>query len=80
MRRSSRSNELWEMDVTHVPCGQDGREQLVAVMDCHDREMISYEFARRSRAKEARARGRSGMPPTVWHAPARRYIGHTERQ
>jgi len=57
MRRASRSNERWEMDVTHVPCGQDGWEQLVAVMDYHDREMIGYEFARRSRAKEARARG-----------------------
>lgn len=62
------------------PCGQDGWEQLVAVMDYHDREMIGYEFTRRSQAKEARAHGRSGMPPTVWHAPARRYTGHTERQ
>lgn len=36
MRRSSRSSERWEMDVTHVPCGQDGQTELVAVMDYHD--------------------------------------------
>ena len=51
--RASRSNERWAMDVTHIPCGQDGWAHLAAVIDCHDREIIGYEFALRSRAKEA---------------------------
>ncbi len=41
------------MDVTHIPCGHDGWAHLAAVIDCHDREVIGYEFALRSRAKEA---------------------------
>lgn len=41
------------MDVTHIPCGQDGRGHLTAMIDGHDQEMIGYEFARRGRAKEA---------------------------
>ncbi len=51
--RASRSNERWAMDVTHIPCGQDGWAHLAAVIDCHDREIVGYEFALRSRAKEA---------------------------
>ena len=51
--RASRSNERWAMDVTHIPCGQDGWAHLAAVIDCHDREVIGYAFALRSRAKEA---------------------------
>ena len=51
--QASRSNERWAMDVTHIPCGQDGWAHLAAVIDCHDREVIGYEFALRSRAKEA---------------------------
>lgn len=51
--RASRSNERWAMDVTHIPCGHDGWAHLAAVIDCHDREVIGYEFALRSRAKEA---------------------------
>ena len=51
--RASRSNERWAMDVTHIPCGQEGWAHLAAVIDCHDREVIGYEFALRSRAKEA---------------------------
>jgi len=41
------------MDVTHIPCGHDGWGHLAAVIDCHDREVIGYEFALRSRVKEA---------------------------
>jgi putative transposase len=41
------------MDVTHIPCGQDGWAYLAAVIDCHDREIVGYEFALRSRAREA---------------------------
>lgn len=54
-RRSvaSRSNERWAMDITHVHCGRDGWGHLVAVIDCHDRELVGWEFALRGRAKEA---------------------------
>jgi putative transposase len=51
--RASQSNERWAMDVTHIPCGQDGWAHLAAVIDCHDREIVGDEFAIRSRAKEA---------------------------
>ena len=51
--RTTASNERWAMDVTHIPCGVDGWGHLVAVIDCHDREVIGYEFALRGRANEA---------------------------
>jgi putative transposase len=51
--RASRSDERWAMDVTHIACGRDGWAHLAAVIDCHDRELIGYEFALRGRAKEA---------------------------
>lgn len=51
--RAGRSNERWAMDVTHIACGRDGWAHLAAVIDCHDREVIGYELALRSRAKEA---------------------------
>ena len=51
--QASRSNERWATDVTHISCGHDGWAHLAAVIDCHDRELIGYEFALRSRAKEA---------------------------
>lgn len=41
------------MDVPHIPCGQDGWAYLAVVIDCHDREIVGYEFALRSRAREA---------------------------
>ena len=51
--RASRSNERWAMDVTHIDCGRDGWGHLAAIIDCHDREIIGYEFALRGRAREA---------------------------
>ena len=51
--RASQSNERWAMDMTHIDCGADGWAHLAAVIDCHDRELVGYEFARRGRAKEA---------------------------
>ncbi|GJL57136.1 MAG: insertion element hypothetical protein [Nitrospirales bacterium] len=51
--RTPRSDQRWAMDVTHIPCGKDGWGHLTAVIDCHDREIIRYEFALRGRAKEA---------------------------
>jgi hypothetical protein len=41
------------MDLTHIACGVDGWAHLAAVIDCHDREIVGYEFALRGRAKEA---------------------------
>lgn len=41
------------MDLTHIYCGADGWGHLAAVIDCHDREIVGYEFALRGRAKEA---------------------------
>jgi putative transposase len=51
--RVEKSNERWSVDVTHVYCGQDGWGHLAAVIDCHDRELIGFEFALRGRAQEA---------------------------
>lgn len=51
--RSEASNRRWAMDVTHIHCGRDGWAHLAAVIDCHDREIIGYEFSLRARAKEA---------------------------
>ncbi|HNP28727.1 MAG TPA: hypothetical protein PKK23_06765 [Nitrospirales bacterium] len=39
--------------MTYIPCGQDGWGHLTAVIDCHDREIIGYEFALCGGAKEA---------------------------
>ena len=47
------SDTRWAMDVTHIDCGDDGWGHLAAVIDCHDREIIGYEFALRGRAREA---------------------------
>lgn len=51
--RAEASNQRWAMDVTHIPCGPDGWAHLAAVIDCHDREIVGYEFALRGRAREA---------------------------
>ncbi len=41
------------MDLTHIPCRVDGWGHLVATLDCHDREIVGWEFALRGRSKEA---------------------------
>jgi putative transposase len=51
--QAASSNERWAMDVTHVYCGEDGWAHLAVVIDCHDREVIGYEFSLRGRAREA---------------------------
>jgi putative transposase len=51
--QASKSNERWAMDITHIPCGKDGWGHLTAVIDCHDRMILGYEFSLRGRAKEA---------------------------
>lgn len=54
-RRSvaARSNQRWAMDLTHVYCGADGWGHLAAIIDCHDREIVGWEFSLRGRAREA---------------------------
>lgn len=51
--RTERSNERWAVDITHIYCGADGWGHLVAVIDCHDRAVVGWEFALRGRAQEA---------------------------
>ena len=48
-----RSDARWAMDLTHIDCGDDGWGHLVAIVDCHDREVVGHEFALRGRAREA---------------------------
>src|SRR5664279_4185621 len=43
------------MDVTHVHCGADGWGHLVAVIDCHDRKIVGYEFSLRGESERSRA-------------------------
>jgi putative transposase len=51
--RAKASNVRWAMDLTHIDCGADGWGHLAVVIDCHDREVIGWEFALRGRAQEA---------------------------
>ncbi len=51
--RSRASNQRGAMDMMPIPCGEDGWGHLTAVIDCHAREIIGYEFALRGRAQEA---------------------------
>ena len=51
--RANESNERWAIDATHIHCGRDGWAHLIAVIDCHDREIVGYHMAMRGRAKEA---------------------------
>jgi transposase InsO family protein len=41
------------MDLTHIYCRVDGWGHLAAIIDCHDREIVGYEFALRGRTREA---------------------------
>lgn len=50
---ATRANERWATDATHIDCGRDGWGHLIAVIDCHDRELVGWEFALRGRANEA---------------------------
>ena len=47
------SNERWAMDVTHSLVGADGWAHVAAVIDCHDRAVLGYEFTLRACAQEA---------------------------
>lgn len=47
------SDTRWAIDLTHIYCGEDGWGHLAAIIDCHDREIVGWEFALRGRAREA---------------------------
>ena len=47
------SNMRWAMDLTHIYCGADGWGHLAAIIDCHDREIVGWQFSLRGRAREA---------------------------
>jgi putative transposase len=47
------SNRRWAIDLTHVFRGANGWGHLAAVIDCHDRAIVGYEFSLRGRAREA---------------------------
>ncbi len=59
------------MDVTRVPSRRLGH--LTAVIDCHDRDVTSFEFALRDLLESALSRCRPPLPPSpgVHHAPPR---------
>lgn len=50
--RTVQSNQRLALDLTHIPCGQDGWGHLTAVSDCHDRAILGYDFALRGLTKE----------------------------
>gem|GEM_PF-6220761 len=70
--RAERANELWAMDVTPFHGGQDSWARLAAVIHCHDRELVGFDFARRGRATEARAHHRGDLRRLFRHAATHR--------
>jgi putative transposase len=70
--RANRSDERWAMDVTHIPCGQDGWAHLAAVIDCYDREVIGMNLRcavgrrrRNARSKRRVSTGSAHSGPSV---------------
>ena len=47
------SDVRWATDVTHIPVGVDDWAHLATVIDCHNREIVDWEYALRGRAREA---------------------------
>jgi hypothetical protein len=41
------------IDMAHIGCGRDGWAHRVAVIDCHDRDIIGWELALRGRTNDA---------------------------
>jgi putative transposase len=44
--RTSRPNERWAIDTTHLFCGRDGWCHLTAIIDCCDRTIVGWRLAR----------------------------------
>lgn len=42
----------WAIDLTHVYCGRDGWSHLAEIIDCHDREVVGWEFSFCGRVRE----------------------------
>lgn len=53
--RSAKPNERWAIDCTHVFCGRDGWCDLIAIIDCYDRQIVGWRLSRRGVAKVAAA-------------------------
>jgi putative transposase len=51
--RTTKLNERWAIDTTHIMCGVDGWCHLTAIIDCCNREIIGYRFSQRGIAKVA---------------------------
>ena len=67
------------MDLTHVYCGADGWGHLAAIIDCHDREIVGWEFSLRGRAREAeRALEEACLAPLRHPASRGRDAGRSE--
>ena len=67
-RPESVGYERWAMDVTHIPCCRDGSGHLVVVIDCHDCEIVAYEFALRGRDSQLPRTPMNSHPPQGAHA------------
>jgi putative transposase len=44
--RTSRPNERWAIDTTHLFCGRDGWCHLTAIIDCCDRTIVGWRLSR----------------------------------
>ena len=53
--RSSKPNERWAVDATHVFCGRDGWCHLTAIIDCWDRNIVGWRLSKTGVAKVAAA-------------------------
>jgi putative transposase len=53
--RSTRPNERWAVDATHIFCGRDGWCHLTAIIDCFDRAIVGWRLSKTGVAKVAAA-------------------------
>ena len=53
--RSTRPNERWAVDATHIFCGLDGWCHLTAIIDCFDRTIVGWRLSKTGVAKVAAA-------------------------
>jgi putative transposase len=53
--RTTRPNERWAVDTTHLFCGRDGWCHLTAIIDCYDRTIVGWRLSRSGIANVAAA-------------------------
>src|SRR4029450_3253728 len=53
--RTTRPNERWAVDTTHLFCGRDGWCHLMAIIDCCDRTIVGWRLSRSGIAHVAAA-------------------------